>query len=392
MIPYAKQSINEDDIESVIRVLRSKFLTQGPRVAELEEAVAERVGARYAVAVNSATSALHIGNLALGLAPGDELWTVPNTFVASANAGLHCGARVDFVDIDPLTWNMSVSSLRAKLLEARSGERLPKVVVPVHFAGQASEQEAIWELSREFGFRLLEDASHSLGGSRSGEPIGSCAWSDIAVFSFHAVKMITAGEGGMALTNSLTLADRMRMLRTHGVTRDPERFLSVPGTGEDPPVPPPWYYEQQLLGFNYRMTDIQAGLCTSQLNRLDYFVERRNTLARFYDDRLSSLPLQLPTVLPENLSAFHLYVVRLTDSSGPQVHRDVLAHLRRRGVEANVHYMPVHLQPYYRELGFGVGSFCEAEAHGNSAITLPLYPDLTQREQEEVALALEEAL
>ncbi|MBU4230845.1 MAG: UDP-4-amino-4,6-dideoxy-N-acetyl-beta-L-altrosamine transaminase [Proteobacteria bacterium] len=391
MIPYGRQDITQADIDSVTEVLRSDFLTQGPAVARFEQAIGARVNTKHAIAVNSATSALHIACLALGLGPGDRLWTVPNTFVASANCGRYCGAEVNFVDIDPHTWNLSIRNLREKLAQAKKDGRLPKVLVPVHFAGQPARQEDIWELAQEYGFSVLEDASHAIGASRNGESVGSCRWSDITVFSFHPVKIITTGEGGMALTNNDALAEHMAMLRSHGITRDPGRFQSTRrDEQENISTPPLWYYEQQMLGFNYRMTDIQAVLGMSQLGRLDTYIERRNVLARRYDHALKDLPLQLPNVQPENISAFHLYVVRLKRNSTDITHRQVFDELRRRGVGVNLHYMPVHLQPYYRKLGFTSGQYPQAEAHCDEAITLPLYPALTDQEQDQVVSALQQ--
>ncbi len=384
MIPYSRQDINQTDIDAVVKVLRSDFLTQGPAVPAFERAASAWVGARHSVAVNSATSALHIACLALGLGPGDRFWTVPNTFVASANCGRYCGAEVDFVDINPLTWNLSVPRLREKLIQARKENQLPKVVIPVHFAGQPTEQEAIWDLAQEFGFRVLEDASHSIGASRNGEPVGSCRWSHVTVFSFHPVKIITTGEGGMALTNEDELAWRMALLRSHGITRDAARMQRDPDD--------PWYYEQLDLGYNYRMTDMQAALGLSQVERLDQFVDRRNVLSKRYDQLLVGLPLQLPMVQPENRSAFHLYVVRLRSGAVHKTHREVFESLRDQGIGVNLHYMPVHLQPYYRNLGFGPGLCPEAERHGQEAISLPLYPGLTELEQDRVAAALAKAL
>ena len=386
MIPYGRQDITQRDIDAVVEVLRSDFLTQGPAVAHFERLVAARVKARHAVAVNSATSALHIACLALGLGEGDWLWTVPNTFVASANCGRYCGAAVDFVDIDPQTWNLSVPRLKEKLVQARKAGRLPKVVVPVHFAGQPPDQEAIWDLAQEFGFKVLEDASHAIGAYRNDEPVGSCRWSDVTVFSFHPVKIITTGEGGMALTNDPELAERMNGFRSHGITRDPARFQrAIAGPQQ------PWYYEQQALGFNYRMTDIQAALGASQCERLDDYVARRNLLASRYTEALRGLPVQCPTVRQENRSAFHLYVLRL-NGTALNTRRIVFDELRRRGVGANVHYWPVHLQPYYREFGFTAGQYPEAEAHGQEAITLPLYPALTEHQLDRVVVDLTEAL
>ena len=395
MIPYGRQDVSASDLAAVVEVLRSDFLTQGPVIARFEAAVAAYTGAKHAVAVNSATSALHIACLALGLGPGGRLWTVPNTFVASANCGRHCGADVDFVDIDPRTWNMSTAALRAKLEQASRAGRLPQVVVPVHFAGQPTEQEAIWELAREFGFRVLEDASHAIGAARNGEPAGSCRWSDITVFSFHPVKIITSGEGGMALTNDGELAARMSMLRSHGITRDAARLCAVQKSGEDAASqadPAPWYYEQQMLGFNYRMTDIHAVLGLSQFERLSSYVATRNALAQSYGAALRKLPLQLPVVQPENRSAFHLYVVRLQPTAVAKSHREVFEALRTHGIGVNLHYMPVHLQPYYRALGFMPGQFPEAERYAGEAITLPLYPALTAQDQQWVIDCLSEIL
>jgi len=386
MIPYGRQDIQEADIEAVVDVLRSSFLTQGPAVPRFEEAVARQVGASHAVAVNSATAALHIACMALGLGPGDRLWTVPNTFVASANCARYCGADVDFVDIDAATWNLSVPALHAKLIDAARTGGLPKVVVPVHFSGQPTDQEAIWELAREFGFRIIEDASHAIGASRNGEPVGSCRWSDITVFSFHPVKIVTTGEGGMALTNDPAIAERMVRARSHGITRDASRFVGDFGTQG----PASWHYEQQALGYNFRLTDIHAALGTSQLHRLEAYVARRNALARRYDAALKGLPLRLPTVNPENRSAFHLYVVRLEGTTRTQ--REVGDSLRTKGIAVNLHYAPVHLQPYYRALGFAPGQFPEAEAYGRSALTLPLYPTLTETEQDGVVSAVTQSL
>ncbi len=392
MIPYARQQVNQADIDAVVAVLRADFLTQGPVIPRFEQAIAARANASYAVAFNSATSALHAACLALKLRPGDSLWTVPNTFVASANCARYCGALVDFVDIDPLTWNLSSAELEAKLVRARRESALPSVVVPVHFGGQPTEQERIHTLGREYGFRIVEDASHSLGGERHGEPVGNCRWSDITILSFHPVKIITSGEGGMALTNDADLAASMLMLRSHGITRDPRRFLRPAAREAAGAEPEAWYYEQQLLGFNYRLTDIHAALGLSQLDRLEEFVERRNRLASRYQEMLQDLPLQLPVVQPGNRSAFHLYVVRVKGANGSRNRRQVFDALRRRGIGVNVHYLPVHLQPYYRALGFAEGQFPEAEAHGATAITLPLYPGLTEEQQDEVVSALRDVL
>ena len=384
MIPYGHQEINQSDIDAVVEVLRSDFLTQGPTVPCFEEAVAQRCKARFAVAVNSGTSALHVACMALDLGLGDVLWTVPNTFVASANCARYCGADVDFVDIDPDTWNISVPRLKEKLAGANKSGKLPRVVVPVHFAGQPAIQEDIWDLSQEYGFKVLEDACHSIGASRNGEPVGNCKWSHITAFSFHPVKIITTGEGGVALTNDEELAWRMAALRTHGITRDQSRMVRQSDG--------PWYYEQLELGYNYRMTDIQAALGLSQLSRLDEFVERRNQLARRYSELLIDLPLQLPFVRPESRSAFHLYVVRLKLDQIHLTHREVFEALREKGIGVNLHYTPVHLQPYYRNLGFLEDHCPEAERHGRQAMTLPLYPALTESEQNSVTEVLREVL
>jgi UDP-4-amino-4,6-dideoxy-N-acetyl-beta-L-altrosamine transaminase len=390
MIPYGRQDITDADVEAVLTVLRSDFLTQGPAVPQFERSVASLTGAKHAVAVNSATSALHAACAALGLGSGDHLWTVPNTFVASANCGRYCGAAIDFVDIDRDTWNLSVPALESKLGRAKREGQLPKVVVPVHFAGQPTQQEAIWTLAKQYGFKVLEDASHAVGGSRNGEPVGSCRWSDVTVLSFHPVKIITTGEGGMSLTNDPQIAERMAMFRSHGITRDANRFQVCEDSERgDNAVsgPAAWRYEQQMLGFNYRMTDIHAALGASQLHRLHHYVERRNELARRYDRELEGLPLQLPTVLAENRSAFHLYVVRLMRDASV-TRRRAFDEMRRLGVGVNVHYTPVHLQPYYRALGFSPGEYPEAEAYGASAITLPLYPSMTDAAQTEVIEAV----
>jgi UDP-4-amino-4,6-dideoxy-N-acetyl-beta-L-altrosamine transaminase len=380
MIPYGRQDISAADIQAVADVLRSDFLTQGPVVPAFEKAVADQCGAHHALAFNSATSALHIACLALGVGPGDSVWTSPNTFVASANCARYCGAEVDFVDIDPLTYNLCPQRLAEKLEQAGEVGKLPKVVIPVHFAGQSCDMAAIRSLADRYGFKIIEDAAHAVGARYRESAVGDCAYSDIAVFSFHPVKIITTGEGGMALTNASELADRMALLRTHGITRDAEKFRQ-PTLGR-------WYYEQHVLGFNYRMTDIQAALGLSQLSRLDAFVARRNRLAQRYDQCLRGLPLRLPEVRPENLSSFHLYVVRLQRHSLRKTHRQVFEELRQLDIGVNLHYLPVHLQPYYRDLGFRPGQYPEAEAHAQEALTLPLYAALGEQAQDAVALAL----
>jgi len=377
-VPYGRQSISEADIAAVAAVLRSPFLTQGPVVPLFEAALADLTGSAHAVAVNSATSALHIACLALHLGPGDWLWTTPNTFVASANAGLYCGARVDFVDIDPQTYLLDPDRLEARLVAAEAEGRLPKVVIPVHFAGQACDMARIATLARRFGFRIIEDASHAVGATYQGRPVGDGRFSDITVFSFHPVKIITSGEGGAALTNDAALDRRLRLLRSHGVTRD-EALLTRPLEG-------PWAYEQVALGYNYRMTDIHAALGLSQMDRLAAFVARRQALALRYDRLLSGLShVTVPYRAPDRDPSWHLYIVRLA----PQIDRArVYAAMVEAGIGVQVLYIPVHTQPYYRAMGFQDGDFPEAEAFYASTFTLPIFPDLSDADQDRVVATL----
>lgn len=384
MIPYGRQDINQTDIDSVVDVLRSDWLTQGPAVPRFEAAIAEYCGAAHSVAVCNATAALHLACLALDLHSGDILWTSPNTFVASANCALYCGASVDFVDIDAFTYNMSVDALRKKLELGEREGRLPKIVVPVHFAGQSCEMREIKALADRYGFRIIEDASHAIGGKYLGEPVGNCRYSDITVFSFHPVKIITTGEGGMALTNNAELAKKLHLLRSHGITRDPTQLV-CDSEGA-------WYYQQIELGYNYRMTDIQAALGVSQLGRLDDFVNRRRALAARYDMLLADVPVITPAQQPDSVSAYHLYPICIKQDVVKKKRRKVFDAMRTSGIGVNVHYIPVHLQPYYRKLGFNAGDFSVAEQYYVNAISLPLYYSLSDAEQDQVVVSLKGAL
>jgi len=384
MILYGRQDISEADIQAVVEVLRSDFLTQGPAVPAFEKAVAGYCRAQHAVAVNSATSALHIACLALGVGPGDWVWTSPITFVASANCARYCGADLDFVDIDPRTYNMSVTRLAEKLERAASVGRLPKVVITVHLCGQSCEMEAIYALAQQYGFRILEDASHAIGGRYQGEPIGNGRYSDITVFSFHPVKIITTGEGGIALTNDSELAKRMARLRSHGITRDAAEMTQAPDG--------PWYYQQIDLGFNYRMTDFQAALGLSQMQRLDKYVAKRHALAARYDELLKDLPVTTPWQHADSYSGLHLYVIRLQLDVIKASHREVFESLRTTGIGVNLHYIPVYRQPYYARLGFKPSDFPQAEHYYAEAISLPMYPGLTETEQAQVVAAFKEVL
>jgi UDP-4-amino-4,6-dideoxy-N-acetyl-beta-L-altrosamine transaminase len=392
LIPYGHQDIKQKDIDAVVNVLGSDFLTQGPKVPQFEQAVADYCGARHAVAVNSGTSALHIACLALGLGSGDILWTSPISFVASANCGLYCGAKVDFVDIELRTCNLCPKALEKKLQIAQRVGQLPKIVVPVHFSGQPCDMETIYTLSQKFDFRIIEDASHALGARYQNDPVGNCKYSDITVFSFHPVKIITTGEGGIAATNDDHLAERMKRLRTHGITTGGrDQRPEVREDYSDFP-PPAWYYEQIDLGYNYRMTEIQAALGISQIQRLNAFVTRRRELARRYDEVLTDMPVATLGQNPEGSSAWHLYVVRLKLDNIRFTHRQVFDCMRKSGIGVNLHYIPIHLQPYYRNLGFKPGMFPEAEKYYLEAITLPLFPGMTKEQQDIVIHVLRKAL
>ncbi|MEH1813520.1 MAG: UDP-4-amino-4,6-dideoxy-N-acetyl-beta-L-altrosamine transaminase [Nostoc sp.] len=383
-IPYGRQDINQEDIDAVIEVLHSDWITQGPVIEKFEQAVANYCGAKYAVAVSSATSALHIACLAADLGQGDVLWTSPNTFVASANCGLYCNAKVDFIDIDSNTYNLSVDELESKLVEAEKQGYLPKVLIPVHFAGQSCEMEKIAALSQQYGFKIIEDASHAIGGTYQRQSVGSCQFSDMTVFSFHPVKIITTGEGGMVLTNQEELYQRLIRLRSHGITRNPD-LMQGESHGS-------WYYQQLELGFNYRITDIQAALGASQMQRLDEFVERRWFLANRYNQLLQDLPLMLPWQHPDTYSSWHLYVIRLKLDKINKTHRQVFEELRGAGIGVSLHYIPVHIQPYYQKFGFKLGHFPQVEKYYKEAISIPIYYGLDEESQDRVVASLKERL
>jgi UDP-4-amino-4,6-dideoxy-N-acetyl-beta-L-altrosamine transaminase len=385
VIPYGKQDINDADIEAVVNVLNSDFLTQGPQTTLFEKSISNFCGSKYSIAVNSATSALHISCLSLGLGNGDWLWTSPNSFVASANCGLYCGAKVDFVDIDPLTYNISTSELEQKLIKARLERKLPKVLVVVHFAGQSCDMKQIKLLSREFEFSIIEDASHAIGSKYIGDYVGSCKYSDITVFSFHPVKIITTAEGGIATTNSAELESKMRLYLSHGITRD-KSLMKEKNNG-------PWYYEQINLGFNYRMTELQAALGISQLQKVNEFVLKRHALKSRYDSMLTNLPLIKPYQSEDCYSALHLYPVQINiDGENAKNRKQVFKELRKNNIGVNVHYIPIHTQPYYRKLGFRVGDFPNAENYYGSAISLPIFSSMTFNQQDEVISILKEVL
>jgi UDP-4-amino-4,6-dideoxy-N-acetyl-beta-L-altrosamine transaminase len=383
-IPYGRQEITQADVDAVVAVLQSDYLTQGPVVPKFEGAVATYCRAKHAIAANSATSALHIACLALGLGPGDWLWTSPITFVASANCALYCGANVDFVDIDPRTYNMCPLSLASKLELADREGRLPKVVIPVHLSGQPCDMQAIHTLAQRYGFKVIEDASHAVGGKYQGEPIGNCHYSDIAVFSFHPVKIITTAEGGMCLTNDACLASKMAIFRSHGITRDIAQMTHE--------ADGPWYYQQIELGFNYRMTEMQAALGVSQMRRLDDYVARRHQLAHRYDVLLAEFPVTTPWQHPDGYSGLHLYPIRLQLDKISKTHLQVFESLRAQGVGVNLHYIPVHTQPYYARMGFKPEDFPQAQAYYSEAISLPMYQTLTDSQQSIVVSALSNAL
>ena len=384
MIPYGKQDINQSDIEAVIAVLKSDFLTQGPQVPLFEKNVSNYCNAQYGVAVNSATSALHVACLALGLGKDDWLWTSPNSFVASANCGLYCGAKVDFVDIDPKTYNLSVEELKKKLIQAKKDNKLPKIVIPVHFAGQSCDMQSIHKLSKEYGFKILEDASHAIGGKYLDKPIGGCQYSDITVFSFHPVKIITTAEGGLATTNQKELAEKMQLFRAHGITREPKLMTKKTEGG--------WYYQQVELGFNYRMNDLQAALGIAQMKRLDKFITIRHSLKQRYDELLKDLPLITPAQSLDSYSSLHLYPVQLKLEQLSKAHNQIFDELRKNGVGVNLHYIPIHMQPYFQNMGFKKGNFPIVEDYYSRAISIPIYQGLTTELQDKVVKVLKDLL
>ncbi len=384
MIPYGKQDINQADIDAVVNVLKSDFLTQGAQTPLFEKIVSNYCGSKYGVAVNSATSALHVACLSLNLGKGDWLWTSPNSFVASANCGLYCGAKIDFVDVDTQTYNMSVVELEKKLIHAKQENKLPKIVIPVHFAGQSCDMRKIHSLSKEYGFKIIEDASHAIGGKYLNRPIGGCQYSDITVFSFHPVKIVTTAEGGLATTNSKELAEKMQLYRSHGITRDESLMANKSDGG--------WYYQQVDLGFNYRMTELQAALGISQMQRLDEFIAKRHILQERYDSLLSSLPLIKPHQNTDSYSALHLYPIQIDLNKVSKNREQIFNELREKGVGVNVHYIPIHTQPYYLQFGFKEGDFPNSESYYSGVISIPLFHAMTVGQQDEVLNVLKMVL
>ena len=384
MIPYSRQNISEDDIEAVIKVLKSEFLTNGPIVNQFEIACSHNFKVKYCTSMNSATSALHVACLSLGLKKNDIVWTTPNTFVASANCALYCGAKIDFVDINSETNLIDIQLLSKKLDKAEKANKLPKIIIPVHLTGQPTNQEDIYKLSKKYNFKIIEDASHSMGAIRNKEPVGTCKWSDITIFSFHPVKIITTGEGGMILTNNVDVNHKAKLFRTSGITRE-KSYFDNKNLG-------PWYYEQLVLGYNYKMTDIQAALGMSQLKRLDAFVNERNEIAKSYNDELINLPIKLPFIMKENYSSFHLYVIRLEIDKIKITHKEVHQKLIEKGISVNLHYFPVHLHPFYQKLGFKNGMFPESEKYAEQAISIPIFPGLSNIDQEYIIKTLRKIL
>jgi len=384
MIPYGRQDIISTDIDAVVKVLKSDFITQGPVVPKFERLICDYTSAKYSIATNSATSALHIACLALGLGACDYLWTTPNTFVASANCGLYCGSKVDFVDIDPKTYNLSPQLLEKKLIKAEKEGVLPKIVVPVHFSGQSCDMEKIYKLSQKYGFKIIEDASHAIGGKYKGQLIGNCKYSNITIFSFHPVKIITTGEGGIALTNSSVLKEQMQLLRSHGITRDQDLMTQkIEGS---------WYYQQIGLGYNYRMTDMQAALGISQIKRIDSFINNRHKIKKKYDQKLLEMPVVLPFQDSNAHSAMHLYAIQIKHNIVKKSHKQLFDEMRARNIGVNLHYIPIHLHPYYMQMGFKQGDFPNAESYYSRAMSLPIFNTMTDFQQNKVITALSEVL
>jgi len=385
LIPYGKHHITDDDIDEVVKVLKSDFITQGPKIPEFEEMIKKYTGAKYAIAVNSATSALHIACKALALGKGDILWTSPITFVASANCALYCNAQIDFVDIIPETYNLCPIALEKKLVQAKKDNKLPKIVIPVHLAGQSCDMNRIYELSQEYSFKIIEDASHAIGGKYKNEPIGQSRYSDITIFSFHPVKIITSAEGGMAITNNFELAEKMELLRTHGITRNNSLMKRIPDG--------PWYYEQIDLGFNYRMSDIHAALGISQMKRIDEYIEKRHNIVEKYNTSFQGLPIKTPFQTQDTFSSFHLYIIRIENIlENTSKLKKFHMHLINKKIGVNLHYIPLHIQPYYREMGFKMGDFPQAEKYYREAVSLPIYPNLTEENQNIVIEEVKHAL
>ena len=385
MLPFSRQSIDKKDISSVIKVLKSNFITQGPKVIEFENKISKFVKSKFAIASNSGTSSLHLACLAIGIKKGDIVWTVPNTFAASANCAINCGASIDFVDINKDTWNMDINELEKKLYISKKKKKLPKIIIPVHFAGQPTDQKEIWLLSKKYNFKIIEDASHSLGAKHKREPVGSCRWSDITVFSFHPTKIITTGEGGMATTNNIKYAKKMMLYRTNGITKK-NKLFKFKKKNE------PWYYEQQSIGFNYRMNDISAALGISQLQRIVNFIKKRNYIAKIYRKRLKSSFIKFQSIKSDNLSSYHLFIIKLEIKRLKFTYKKIFNYLRKKNIYVNLHYLPLHLSPFFRNLGFKLNTFPLSEEFSKSAISIPIFYDLKKKQIENICKEIKRLL